>query len=177
MLQGHSLSWSNWQLISRSSLCFPPWNVRFLNTIWFTECYFHPASSYSSGSRFDVEYPIECDDEYWETDDPEQAFQQPAGKPCSITGFVCLIKLCEILGFVLRTLYSNKKSRLLSGFIGNDWEGRMVAALDSAMNEWKDALPDYCMWIILFFTPVSLTRRYQYIGTLTDQILFSFTSQ
>ncbi|KAH9478722.1 putative transcriptional regulatory protein [Psilocybe cubensis] len=137
---------------------------------------------------FDVEYPVECDDEYWETDDPALAFQQPAGKPCSITGFVCLIKLCEILGFVLRTLYSNKKSRLLSGFVGNDWEGRMVAALDSAMNEWKDSLPDYLHWdpdrpnSLFFHQSVNLHATYYYVQMqmhrqfLTKKNSITFTS-
>uniref|UniRef100_A0A8H7XZE5 Transcription factor domain-containing protein n=1 Tax=Psilocybe cubensis TaxID=181762 RepID=A0A8H7XZE5_PSICU len=99
-----------------------------------------------TSDRFDVEYPIECDDEYWETDDPEQAFRQPEGKPCTITAFVCFIKLVEILGFALRTLYTNKKSKIISGFIGSDWEGRMVAELDSAMNKWKESLPDHCAY-------------------------------
>lgn len=87
---------------------------------------------------------MECDDEYWEHEDPEQAFKQPAGKPCSMTSFINFIKLCEILGFALRTLYTNKKSRLLSGFTGTEWEARMVAELDSSLNQWKDALPDFC---------------------------------
>lgn len=90
-----------------------------------------------------MEYPIECDDAYWETDDPDKVFQQPPGRPSSITGFVCLIKLCDILAFALRTLYANKKLKLSSGLVGNDWEGRMVAELDSSMNLWKDSLPDH----------------------------------
>ncbi|KAH9481205.1 Thiamine repressible genes regulatory protein thi1 [Psilocybe cubensis] len=92
---------------------------------------------------FDVEYPIACDDEYWIMDDPRKAFQQPDGKPCTITAFIRLIRLCEVLSVVLRTLYSNKKSKTMSGYVGVDWEARMIAALDSAMIEWKDNLPDY----------------------------------
>ncbi|PPQ94986.1 hypothetical protein CVT25_003738 [Psilocybe cyanescens] len=118
---------------------------------------------------FDVDYPIECDDEYWVAEDPEKAFEQPAGKPCSITAFVYLIKLCEVLGFTLRTLYSNKKSRILSGFIGGEWEGRMVAALNSSMKEWRDSLPDYLHWDpqrqdSLFFNQlVNLHATYHYV--------------
>jgi len=95
---------------------------------------------------FDIEYPIECDDEYWETEDPEQAFKQPAGKPCKITAFICLLKLCEILTFTLRTLYSTKKSKMLTGLIGPEWEHRIVAELDSSMNKWKDSLPHFLRW-------------------------------
>jgi len=90
-----------------------------------------------------VEYPIECDDEYWDTEDPEQAFKQPPGKPCKITSFVCLLKQCEILAFALRTLYSTKKSKILTGLIGPEWEHRVVAELDSSLNKWKDSLPQF----------------------------------
>jgi hypothetical protein len=52
-----------------------------------------------------------------------------------LTYFVCHIRLCEILGSTLRRLYASNKSRMLMGLIGNDWEQRAVAELDSAMNE------------------------------------------
>ncbi|KAF8973127.1 hypothetical protein BDZ97DRAFT_1779521 [Flammula alnicola] len=117
---------------------------------------------------FDVDYPIECDDEYWEIDDPEQAFKQPPGKPCTITSFVCALKLCEILAFALRTLYSTKKSKILSGLIGNEWERRIVAELDSSMNKWKDSLPLFLRWDpemqnpLFFHQSVSLHATYYY---------------
>lgn len=102
-------------------------------------------SLYHDITRSDAEYPIECDDEYWEPEDSQKAFQQPPGKPCTITAYVQFIKLCEILGVVLRTLYANKKSRILSGFIGEEWERTTVAQLDSSMNKWKASLPEYRM--------------------------------
>jgi hypothetical protein len=102
-------------------------------------------------SSYDVDYPIECDDEYWETDDPSQAFQQPPGKPCSVTAFVLNIKLCETLGFALRTLYSTKKSQALSGLIGNNWESRIVSELDSAMSKWRDKVPHFRKYYIRDF--------------------------
>ncbi|PPQ91999.1 hypothetical protein CVT25_004655 [Psilocybe cyanescens] len=96
---------------------------------------------------FDVEYPIECDDEYWEHEDPGRAFQQPPGKPSSITSFVCFIKLCEILGLASRMLYTTtKKSKIQSGSLGHDWEAQTVAELDSSMNKWKDSLPEHLIW-------------------------------
>ncbi|KJA20730.1 hypothetical protein HYPSUDRAFT_42800 [Hypholoma sublateritium FD-334 SS-4] len=95
---------------------------------------------------FDVEYPIECDDEYWETDDPEQAFKQPPGKPSRMTAFVCHLKLTEILVFTLKTLYATKKSKALSGFAGEEWERRIVSELDSSMNKWKETLPKFLQW-------------------------------
>ncbi len=92
---------------------------------------------------FDVDYPIECDDEYWETDDPSQAFKQPPGKPSTITGFVQGLKLCEMLAFTLRTLYATKKSKVLSGLIGNEWEERIVTQLTTSMSDWKNSLPQH----------------------------------
>ena len=93
---------------------------------------------------FDVDYPLEVDDEFWETADSDKAFQQPQNKPCQISAFNCTIKLCEILAFTQRTLYSTKKSKLMTGFVGSEWEYRIVSQLDSSMNRWKDSLPKHC---------------------------------
>lgn len=95
-------------------------------------------------TSFDADLPVECDDEYWECDDPEQNWNQPPGKPSKVSAFNTHLRLCEILSFALRTLYSTKKSKLLTGLIGDQWEQRVVADLDSAMNNWKDSLPDHC---------------------------------
>ena len=92
---------------------------------------------------FDLDYPIECDDEFWNTSDPEQAFKQPPGKPCKVSCFIWSIKLAELLGFALRTLYATRKSKMLIGLIGNEWESQVVAELDSSMNKWKDTLPHF----------------------------------
>jgi hypothetical protein len=94
---------------------------------------------------FDADFPVECDDEYWECEDPSQNWKQPPGKPSKVTAFNALLRLCEILAFTLRTLYSTKKSKVLTGLIGDQWEERVVAELDSSMNRWKDSLPDHCM--------------------------------
>ncbi|KAH9479075.1 Putative transcriptional regulatory protein [Psilocybe cubensis] len=99
-----------------------------------------------SHDSFDLEYPVECDDEYWDHEDPQKRFRQPPGKPCSMSNFIHLIKLCEILSFSSRTLYSTKKSKLVSGYFGEDWEMRMVAELDSSLNKWRAALPSHLQW-------------------------------
>ena len=91
-------------------------------------------------SSFDVDYPIECDDEYWKPSGDLD--HQPNGKPSVITAFVYQLKLCEILAFTMRTLYATKKSKIRSGLIGNEWEHRIVAELDSSLNKWKDSLPE-----------------------------------
>ena len=53
---------------------------------------------------FDHELPYDCDDEYWEISDPNQAFVQPEGKPSVMSFFVTLLKLFDIAGFAQRTL-------------------------------------------------------------------------
>ncbi|KAH7926384.1 hypothetical protein BV22DRAFT_1063146 [Leucogyrophana mollusca] len=95
---------------------------------------------------FDLDLPIECDDEYWEHPDPEKVFRQPPDKPSSMSYFVNFLKLNHILAFALRTIYSINKSRVLLGFVGQQWEQHIVAELDSALNKWIDAVPDHLRW-------------------------------
>jgi hypothetical protein len=51
---------------------------------------------------FDADPPIECDDEYWENPDPEKAFKQPNGVPCSVTTSRLAFELVQIAS-VLQT--------------------------------------------------------------------------
>ncbi|KAI0337248.1 hypothetical protein BDW22DRAFT_1364333 [Trametopsis cervina] len=95
---------------------------------------------------FDVDLPAECDDEYWENEDPNLAFKQPPGKPSKVAYFNCLIRQNQILAFALRTIYSINKSKVLLGFIGPRWEQHIVSELDSALNKWIDAVPDHLRW-------------------------------
>ena len=53
---------------------------------------------------FDLDLPNDCDDEYWDNEDPTKCFQQPAAVPSKITAFVLLIKLMRILSVTLRTI-------------------------------------------------------------------------
>ncbi|KAF8210525.1 fungal-specific transcription factor domain-containing protein [Mycena galopus ATCC 62051] len=111
-----------------------------------TVCSFLGRPSAIHVEDYDVELPIEVDDEYWDHPDPEQRFKQPPGKPSVITFFVCHIRLCEILGSTLRRLYASNKSRVLMGLVGTDWEQRAVSELDSAMNDFLRGLPDHLRW-------------------------------
>lgn len=65
---------------------------------------FHYVSSDILPDSFDLDMPIECDDEYWTHPDPEKRFKQPPGKPSTITFFNCLCRLNQILAFALRTI-------------------------------------------------------------------------
>ncbi|KAF8895175.1 fungal-specific transcription factor domain-containing protein [Infundibulicybe gibba] len=94
---------------------------------------------------FDLDMPIECDDEYWENPDPELCFKQPAGKPSYITGLVKYIQLMEILAYVLRHLYCVRRSSL-GPRVASQSDGRLVADLDSALNRWIDTVPGHLRW-------------------------------
>ena len=99
---------------------------------------------YSSHS-FDIELPAECDDDYWEIDDDGHvSFNQPPGKTSRITGFIAYVKLTEMLAYATRTLYSTK-SQVATHLSREEWEQQIVAEIDSAMNRWKDSLPDHRM--------------------------------
>ncbi|KAJ7935477.1 hypothetical protein B0H13DRAFT_1854139 [Mycena leptocephala] len=93
------------------------------------------------GLFYDVEPPLEVDDEYW-----DDGFTQPPGKPSQLSFFICHLQLVEILENVMRRLYGSKKSKILLGWDGPDWEQRVVAELDSAMNDWTDNIPPHLRW-------------------------------
>ncbi|KAJ6587578.1 fungal-specific transcription factor domain-containing protein [Mycena vulgaris] len=92
---------------------------------------------------FDLDPPIECDDEYWEH--PTQPFQQPPGVPSRIAFFNALLRLNHILAFSLRILYSLTKTRVVFA-IDDSWEEHVVAELDSALNRWRDEMPEHLRW-------------------------------
>ncbi|KAF7336147.1 Zn(2)-C6 fungal-type domain-containing protein [Mycena venus] len=90
---------------------------------------------------YDVEFPLEVDDEYW-----DQGLTQPSGQLSQLSYFLCHIRVCEILGDASRRLYGTKKSRILMGWDGPDWEQRAVAELDSTMNDFLDSIPSHLKW-------------------------------
>ncbi|KAI0073070.1 hypothetical protein K474DRAFT_1667005 [Panus rudis PR-1116 ss-1] len=94
----------------------------------------------------DLDFPVECDDEYWVIKGNEVKFRQPPGKPSKIAYFNCMIRLHQIIAFALRTIYSINKSKVLLGFMGKEWEQNTVAELDSALNKWVDSVPDHLRW-------------------------------
>ncbi|EJD49559.1 hypothetical protein AURDEDRAFT_161117 [Auricularia subglabra TFB-10046 SS5] len=97
---------------------------------------------------FDLDLPLEVDDDCWDLSDPSHPLlhPQPAGRPSVISYFVCHMKLSQILAFALRTIYSINKSKILLGFVGPQWEQHIVAELDSALNKWIDSVPDHLRW-------------------------------
>ncbi|KAG6907784.1 hypothetical protein DXG01_007391 [Tephrocybe rancida] len=150
-------------------------------------------------SCFDIEMPVECDDEYWEHPDPELRWRQPTPEktPSKIVYFNVYIRLNQILAFLLRTVvrvfvsfklfcmiipahiisekYATNKSRILHGFGGQQWEENIVSELDSALNAWMATLPDHLRWDpsrpdeIYFNQSASLFCFYQHIQILVHR--------
>ncbi|KAJ7306330.1 fungal-specific transcription factor domain-containing protein [Mycena albidolilacea] len=94
----------------------------------------------------DAELPIECDDDFWENEDPTRAFVQPAGKPSLITFFNCYLRLNNILAFGLKMLYALNKTKKLLSYRDQSWEEHLVAEMDSALNGWVDSIPPHLRW-------------------------------
>ncbi|RDB25367.1 Activator of stress genes 1 [Hypsizygus marmoreus] len=95
---------------------------------------------------FDVDLPLEVDDEYWETEDPALAFKQPAGIPAKVCVFNQFIKLSQIMAFAMKTLYAIDKSKVLCGLTPSDWCKEVVEQLNMAMSEWATSLPQHLVW-------------------------------
>ncbi|KAF7288996.1 hypothetical protein MIND_01416400 [Mycena indigotica] len=94
---------------------------------------------------FDAELPLEVDDEFWE--DPVEPFVQPPHQgPSTIAFFNANIRLNLILGFAIGMLYALDKVRKRLAFRDSQWEERIVAELDSSLNEWVARIPLHLRW-------------------------------
>ncbi|KAJ7612022.1 fungal-specific transcription factor domain-containing protein [Mycena polygramma] len=94
----------------------------------------------------DLDLPTECDDEYWENEDPALAFRQPPGRPSQVAFFNSFLRLNNILAFSLHLLYSLNKTKELLTVRDAAWEEHIVVELDSALNKWVDAIPEHLRW-------------------------------
>ncbi|KAK0454126.1 fungal-specific transcription factor domain-containing protein [Desarmillaria tabescens] len=92
---------------------------------------------------FDLDLPLEVDDEYMESAEP---FKQPPGTPSRMVYFTFHLKLCQIMSYALRTLYSIRKSKEAAGLVGQTWAQTNVSELDSMLNKWFDMIPDRLRW-------------------------------
>ncbi|KAF7320549.1 Zn(2)-C6 fungal-type domain-containing protein [Mycena chlorophos] len=93
---------------------------------------------------FDIDLPIDCDDEYW--DHPTHPFKQPAGIPSKISFFNHLMGLSNILAASLRSLYGLEKFKNAFRAYGENWEETITAEIDSALNIWRDRIPEHLRW-------------------------------
>ncbi|KAJ7206238.1 fungal-specific transcription factor domain-containing protein [Mycena haematopus] len=107
---------------------------RFLGNLYGRPMGLHP-------EEYDVDPPLDVDDEYW-----DQGFSQPPGKPSQLSYFIYSLRIQEITVDVMRRLYGSKKSKLLMGWDGHDWELRTVGELDSAVNNILECVPPHLRW-------------------------------
>ncbi|KAI3613088.1 hypothetical protein WG66_001443 [Moniliophthora roreri] len=80
--------------------------------------------------EYDVPLPLEVDDEYWEVEDPEDAFKQPAGKPCKMSFWISFLKLSDIAGSAQAMLLAQNSD------VGMEWRERNIIEIDSRLNAW-----------------------------------------
>ncbi|KAJ7496528.1 fungal-specific transcription factor domain-containing protein [Mycena latifolia] len=126
---------------------------------WILVCIDTLASSFcgrpraTSSDNYDVDYPVECDDEYWETSDPAMAFKQPPGKPSVVSYTIAYLKLLEILGMAQKTIYLVKQKDK-----SPEWTENVVVELDSALNAWIDMIPDHLRWDPHMEDPIFATQ-------------------
>ncbi|KAF7372556.1 Zn(2)-C6 fungal-type domain-containing protein [Mycena venus] len=92
---------------------------------------------------FDIDPPLEVDDEYWE--DPTHPFEQPPGVCSRVAFFNALLGLNHILAVSLKILYSLSKVRVAYA-IDDQWEEDVTVELDSALNRWRDQVPEHLRW-------------------------------
>ncbi|CAA7269975.1 unnamed protein product [Cyclocybe aegerita] len=95
---------------------------------------------------YDVDMPIDCDDEYLDHPDTEQESKQPSGQPSLISAFILQIKLMQILIYCIRGIYSLCSTNWRFGLVGQKWKFHIVTELDSSLNKWLDSVPDHLRW-------------------------------
>lgn len=93
----------------------------------------------------DVDYPADVDDEFWVCEDPTQNMKQPANRPSQLAAFIALLKLQQIVGYCLRTIYAINKSKMMLNFNTVEAQQHIVAELDSGLNAWLDMVPKQCV--------------------------------
>ncbi|KAJ3836644.1 fungal-specific transcription factor domain-containing protein [Lentinula raphanica] len=114
---------------------------------------------------FDVDLPIDCDDEYWMRE-PNLDFEQPPEKPSKIAFVICFIQANFVLSYALRTIYATSKSKAFLGYTGQGWEERLVADLDSKINSWEAKIPSHLRFSatvqdpLFFFQAATLSSVY-----------------
>ncbi|KAK1221480.1 Gypsy retrotransposon integrase-like protein 1 [Marasmius sp. AFHP31] len=102
---------------------------------------------------FDLPLPLACDDEYWEWEgqgdgSPDQEFKQPEDKPSKMIYWVTFLKLLDIMGFAHKNLYAVRRNDMWArnGATEVEWNEKIVAELDSALNAWIDIVPAHLKW-------------------------------
>ncbi|KAJ7504460.1 hypothetical protein B0H11DRAFT_1982465 [Mycena galericulata] len=158
----------------------------FLNTYdaIISACFGRPRVAANTGS--DPDFPLPCDDQYWEQGAPEKAFKQPPGKPSLADFSIAYIKLIRIFTFAWR-----KPDLSVLDYTGRKpLEPEIIAELDARFNKWAEEIPEHLLWNpymeddVFFDQSASLYATYYhlqilvhrpFIRTRVDQAPSSFT--
>ncbi|KAK0430726.1 fungal-specific transcription factor domain-containing protein [Armillaria borealis] len=95
---------------------------------------------------FDIGFPLECDDIYWNHPDPARRFRQPADRPSALSFFVCLLKLVNTIAYVKRSIYHTRNPMILMGGQRRPPETEIVSSLDAFLNQWLQSVPEHLRW-------------------------------
>ncbi|KIY64271.1 hypothetical protein CYLTODRAFT_358655 [Cylindrobasidium torrendii FP15055 ss-10] len=121
---------------------------------------------------FDVYPPLAVDEAYWGT--PE-AFVQPEDAPSSNACWTHFCALLEIVGFANQTIYAPRRSNLSLEMSLPDWDKRTVVAIDNALDEWVDDIPEHLRWnlhnpnAVFFKQSVSLYTSFYFATILVHR--------
>ncbi|KAE9393065.1 hypothetical protein BT96DRAFT_863734 [Gymnopus androsaceus JB14] len=101
----------------------------------------------TTSDDYDVEFPLEVDDEYWALPG-ELAFKQPPGKPCRSNYLIHVFKLVPILESIHCTMVSVPRttSRCKLEPDVSYRKQRATNEIQKALNEWLDAIPEKLKW-------------------------------
>ncbi|KAG6849570.1 hypothetical protein H0H93_007351 [Arthromyces matolae] len=97
---------------------------------------------------FDVDLPLEVDDEYWEADGSGSMFKQPEDVPASkVVSFNLVIKLSRVLAFAMKSLYAIDKQKLFFGLSPLEWRRAILEHVGAALEKWFKTLPEDFVWL------------------------------
>ncbi|WVQ76604.1 hypothetical protein IAR50_006276 [Cryptococcus sp. DSM 104548] len=86
---------------------------------------------------FDIDYPRDVDDEYWESG------LQPPGKISRVAAYIQVLKLDRIIGNILQSIYTANPSRDTDFANSYQMQGQM---LDATLNRWLADVPLVLRW-------------------------------
>ncbi|KAK0486420.1 fungal-specific transcription factor domain-containing protein [Armillaria novae-zelandiae] len=95
---------------------------------------------------FDLDFPLECDDMFWDHPDPAQNFAQPSEQPSEISFFVNLLKLVNIMSYIKDTVYYSRKPLIVLGGQHRPPETEIISNLDSVLERWIQSIPGHLRW-------------------------------
>jgi hypothetical protein len=107
-----------------------------------------------NSSSFDLDLPIECDDEYWETTNPEDAFKQPKNQSSRVSYFVWNIKINKLIALAYRKAVCffipdvNKLQTHIQGCIKRIkgdllLDEKNAEKMQSTAESWENSLPEH----------------------------------